>query len=87
MNFSIYINRRMDDMNINSMGIKIESSQTIGVLNIIKDFHDFDEAIQFCEKEYGYNGLAWDIVKEKRNFYELSEFLNEDNIYAEVITD
>jgi hypothetical protein len=47
-------------------------------------FHNFDEAIEFCESEYGYEGEAWEIVKQIKDFHELEEFLLDDGIYANV---
>jgi hypothetical protein len=49
-----------------------------------RKFTDFNDAIKFCEAEYGYAGLAWQYIKQTKDFYELEAFLNEDGVFAEV---
>jgi hypothetical protein len=49
-----------------------------------RKFTDFSDAIRFCEAEYGYEGPAWEYVKQTKDFYELESFLNEDGVLAEV---
>jgi hypothetical protein len=62
------------------MIIKIDDPNVLGY----RKFTDFNDAIKFCEAEYGYEGPAWECVKQTKDFYELESFLNEDGVFAEV---
>ncbi|PYE51472.1 hypothetical protein HUB98_05630 [Paenibacillus barcinonensis] len=47
-----------------------------------ESFTEVDEAVEFCEKEFGYKGLMWDAVKRKCNLNQLCELLRADEICA-----
>ncbi|MCM3257107.1 hypothetical protein M3664_04830 [Paenibacillus lautus] len=45
-----------------------------------KEFDLFDQAIKFCEEEFGFEGEAWDHVVKSLSFSELYYFLEDDGI-------
>lgn len=48
------------------------------------EFYSFHKAIEVLEYEFGYEGLAWDVVKNSNSMEILCEFLNDDDIDAEL---
>jgi hypothetical protein len=47
-------------------------------------FTNFDEAVKYAEFEYGYEGLAWDLVVGTIDLQEVCDFLIDDGIQAEI---
>lgn len=43
---------------------------------------EFDAAIEFCEMSFGYEGMAWDMVKDTRKLENLQEFLANNGVDA-----
>jgi len=43
---------------------------------------EFDAAIEFCEEYCGFEGEAWEMVKETKDLAELQEFLADDGVDA-----
>lgn len=48
------------------------------------EFTNFSKAVSTLEEEYGYEGIAWDMVVASEDMWILCEFLNEDGISAEL---
>ena len=46
------------------------------------EFTNFDKAIKVLSEDYGYEGLAWEMVKASNDFEVLEDFLSEDGVYA-----
>lgn len=46
------------------------------------EFTNFDEAIKVLSEDYGYEGLAWEMVKASNDFEVLEDFLADDGVYA-----
>lgn len=44
----------------------------------------FNCAIYELEEEYGYEGLAWDLIVSSGDFENLADFLNGDGLHAEL---
>lgn len=51
------------------------------------EYTNFNKAIKVLEEEYGYEGLAWEMVKASNDMEILAEFLEQDGISAEVEED
>lgn len=49
------------------------------------EFTRFDAAWSTMATEYGYEGMAWNLVIESEDFDVLADFLNDDGIDAEVV--
>lgn len=47
-------------------------------------FTRFEQAIRELEEEYGYEGLAWDMVVASGDFEILADFLETDGLVAEL---
>lgn len=45
-------------------------------------FNNFEKAVKGLEEEYGYEGLAWDMVVASGDFDILFDFLNDDEVNA-----
>jgi len=41
---------------------------------------EFDQAVEFCEKNMGYEGGAWELVKSYKSIEVLHEFLEDDGV-------
>lgn len=50
------------------------------------EFTNFDRTVKALEEEYGYEGLAWDMVVASNVFEILADFLVVDEIDAEVVS-
>jgi hypothetical protein len=48
------------------------------------EFTRFDRAVSEFQEEYGYEGLAWEMVVASNDFEILCEFLNSDGLDAEL---
>lgn len=46
---------------------------------------DFNRAVNELEEEYGFEGLAWDMVVASDDFEILIDFLNADGLHAELV--
>lgn len=49
------------------------------------DFTDFNQAVEFLEKEYGYEGPMWKMVVESNDLEILDLFLADDGLDSEII--
>ncbi|GAB6989581.1 hypothetical protein [Paenibacillus pini] len=49
-------------------------------------FADFQNAIRFCEDEFGYEGKGWDSIKSTNYHFALRDFLVDDGISVEIFT-
>ena len=49
------------------------------------DFTNFNKAVVTLEEEYGYEGLAWDMIVASDDLEILCDFLNTDGIDAELV--
>jgi hypothetical protein len=47
---------------------------------------EFDKAVEFCERIYGYEGLAWNIVINSNDMVQLRDFLLDDGVPALIET-
>lgn len=48
------------------------------------EFTRFEKAVATLQEEYGYEGLAWDMVVASEDFEILQDFLNDDGVLAEI---
>ncbi|MEK4522769.1 hypothetical protein NSQ95_05580 [Psychrobacillus sp. FSL W7-1457] len=48
------------------------------------EFTRFERAVSELQEEYGYEGLAWDMVVTSGDFDVLCDFLNGDGLDAEL---
>lgn len=48
------------------------------------DFTRFENAVKTLREEYGYEGLAWDMVVASGDFEVLSDFLEADGLHVEL---
>lgn len=48
-----------------------------------KTFREFERAVTYCQRTYGYSGKVWDSLKESYDFNELCDFLLMEGIWAE----
>lgn len=48
------------------------------------DFTDFDIAVSTLQEEYGYEGLAWEMVVASDDFEILADFLDADGLNVEM---
>ncbi|QOV08338.1 hypothetical protein Kirov_139 [Bacillus phage Kirov] len=48
------------------------------------EFTRFDDAVRVLQDDYGYEGLAWDMVVASGDFEILADFLISDGLDAEV---
>ncbi|WP_235864091.1 hypothetical protein [Sutcliffiella halmapala] len=51
------------------------------------EFTNFDRAVKVLEEDYGYEGLAWDMVVASNDFEILADFLVVDGVDAEVVNE
>lgn len=49
------------------------------------DFDDFNQAVEFLEREYGYEGPMWQMVVESNDLEILDVFLADDGLDSEII--
>ncbi|MDZ5712261.1 hypothetical protein [Jeotgalibacillus haloalkalitolerans] len=61
--------------------------QTLIVNNGEFEFTRFRQAVSELEEEYGYEGLAWEMVVASDDFDVLCDFLNGDGLNVELIAD
>lgn len=59
--------------------------QQIVVNNGEFEFTNFNKAVVTLEAEYGYEGLAWDMVVASGDLDILCDFLTDDGIDAELV--
>lgn len=48
------------------------------------EFTRFDRAVSEIQEEYGFEGLAWDMVVASDDFEVLCDFLNDDGVDAHI---
>lgn len=58
--------------------------QTLVVNHGEYEFTRFENAVSELQEEYGYEGLAWDMVVASGDFEILCDFLNGDGLDAEL---
>lgn len=67
--------------------IQKDESEKILVFEFVTT--DFNHAIKVCEVAFGYEGEAWEMIKQTRDMSELANFLEEDgvdtNVFIEVV--
>lgn len=51
------------------------------------EFTRYERAVSELQEEYGYEGLAWDMVVASDDFEILCDFLNGDGLHAELTSD
>ncbi|OZS79467.1 hypothetical protein CF394_00755 [Tetzosporium hominis] len=49
------------------------------------EFTNFNKAVVTLEEEYGYEGLAWDMVVASGDLDILCDFLSDDGIESELV--
>jgi len=49
------------------------------------EFTRFNRAVTELQAEYGYEGLAWDMVVASDDFEVLCDFLNDDGLDTELV--
>ena len=49
------------------------------------EFYKFEQAVSVLSEEYGYEGLAWDMVVASGDFEIMQSFLLDDDIEAEIV--
>lgn len=59
--------------------------QTLVVNHGEFEFTKFERAISELQEEYGYEGLAWEMVVASGDLEILCDFLNDDGLDAELI--
>lgn len=56
--------------------------------DVTYDFTNFNKAVRFCEKEFGYGDeievRSWKSVKKSKKFSLLKDFLWEDGLWVEL---
>lgn len=58
--------------------------QTLVVNSGEFEFTRFERAVSELQEEYGYEGLAWDMIVASGDFDVLCDFLNDDGLHAEL---
>lgn len=59
-------------------------SQTLSINHGEYDFTRFRQAVKTLQEEYGYEGLAWDMVVASDDFEILADFLEADGLHVEL---
>ncbi|MGE6515177.1 hypothetical protein [Lysinibacillus sphaericus] len=59
-------------------------SQTLTINSGEYDFTRFEQAVKTLQEEYGYEGLAWDMVVASGDFEVLADFLEADGLHVEL---
>ena len=49
------------------------------------EFTNLNKAVVMLEEEYGFEGLAWDMIVASDDLEILCDFLNTDGIHAELV--
>ncbi|MEK3726801.1 MULTISPECIES: hypothetical protein [unclassified Lysinibacillus] len=59
-------------------------SQTLSINHGEYDFTRFEQAVKTLQEEYGYEGLAWDMVVASDDIEILADFLEADGLHVEL---